>query len=44
MRSLTALTLAAVLMLGACGGSTATDSKLELTSVGDVEELVATPP
>ena len=44
MRSLTALTLAAVLTLGACGGSTATDSKLELTSVGDVEELVATPP
>lgn len=44
MRSLTTLILAATLTLAACGGSTATDSKLELTSVGDVQELVTAPP
>lgn len=36
--------LAAALLLGACGGSTATDSKLELTSVGDIVEIVDAPP
>lgn len=32
------------LMLGACGGSTATDSQLALTSVDEVHEIVETPP
>ncbi len=38
------MTLAATLLLGACGGSTATDSKLELTAVDGIQEIVATPP
>lgn len=42
--SLTAIALSAVLVLGACGGSTATDSKLELTSAADVAEIVEAPP
>jgi rhodanese-related sulfurtransferase len=39
--------LAAVLFLGACGGSgdaTATKPRLELTSVSDVAEIIASPP
>jgi rhodanese-related sulfurtransferase len=47
MRSLRltfAASLAALLLLGACGGSTATDSKLELTSVDDIAEIIASPP
>ena len=36
--------LAGVLLLSACGGSTATDSKLELTSVGNIAEIIAEPP
>ena len=36
--------LAAAMALGACGGATDTDSKLELTSVGDVAAIVAEPP
>ena len=36
--------LAATLLLGACGGSTATDTKLELTSVGAIQEVVDAPP
>jgi len=39
--------LAAVLLLGACGGSddaTATKARLELTSTSDVAEIVASPP
>ncbi len=38
------LTIAALLLLGACGGSTDTASKLQLTSVSDVAEIVASPP
>lgn len=38
------VTLAAALTLGACGGSTATDSKLELTPVEGIQELVDSPP
>ena len=41
---LTSLLIAGVLLLSACGGSTATDSKLELTSVGNIAEIVAEPP
>lgn len=41
---LTALLAASVLLLASCGGSTATDSKLELTSVGSIAEIVAEPP
>ncbi|MCP4309008.1 MAG: rhodanese-like domain-containing protein [bacterium] len=44
IRFFTGLLLTAALILGACGGSTATDPKLELTSVDDVQELVAAPP
>jgi len=40
----TALLAAAMLLLAACGGSTATDSKLELTSVDNIAEIVAAPP
>ncbi|MCP3997539.1 MAG: rhodanese-like domain-containing protein [bacterium] len=40
----TAIALAGALILGSCGGSTATDSKLELTSVSDVTEIVSAPP
>lgn len=36
--------LAGALALSACGGSTATDSKLELTSTSGIEEIVNTPP
>lgn len=39
-----AVALAAALALGACGGSTATDSKLELTSAADIAEIVDAPP
>jgi rhodanese-related sulfurtransferase len=39
-----ALALAAGLILGACGGSTATDTQLELTSVTDVQSIVESPP
>ena len=42
--SFTAIALSATLVLGACGGSTATDSKLELTSAADVAEIVDAPP
>ena len=35
--------LAGALALSACGGSTATDSKLELTSASGIEEIVNTP-
>jgi rhodanese-related sulfurtransferase len=41
---LTAFLAAALLLLASCGGSTATDSKLELTSVGNIAEIVAEPP
>lgn len=43
-RTFVASIIGATLLLGACGGSTATDSTLELTSVGDVAEIVASPP
>jgi rhodanese-related sulfurtransferase len=33
-----------MLLLAACGGSTATDSKLELTSVDNIAAIVAEPP
>ena len=36
--------LAAALLFGACGGSNATKAKLQLTSVSDVAEIVASPP
>jgi rhodanese-related sulfurtransferase len=42
--SLTAIALSAALVLGACGGSTATDSTLELTSAADIAEIVDAPP
>ena len=42
--SFTAIALSAALVLGACSGSTATDSKLELTSAADVAEIVDAPP
>jgi rhodanese-related sulfurtransferase len=47
MRRLTttsAFLAAAVLLLGACGGSTDTTAKLQLTSVSDVAGIVASPP
>ncbi len=40
----TAIALAGALILGSCGDSTATDSKLELTPVSDVTEIVSAPP
>lgn len=42
--TLAAVTMAAVLILGACGGSTATDTQLTLTSVEDVQSIVEAPP
>jgi len=36
--------LVAALAFSACGGSTDTDSKLELTSVADVAAIIAEPP
>jgi len=42
--TLAAVTMAAVLVLGACGGSTATDTQLTLTSVEDVQSIVEAPP
>ena len=39
-----ALIVTTALALGACGGSTATNSDLELRSVGDIEEIIASPP
>jgi phage shock protein E len=41
---LAALLAAAMLFLAACGGSTATDSQLELTSVDNIAEIIAEPP
>lgn len=38
------IALIAALLLGACGGSTATDSKLELQSVAEIQEIVESPP
>lgn len=43
-RTAAALSIATVLALGACGGSTATDTQLELTSVQDVQSIVEAPP
>ncbi len=43
-KTLLASIIAAALLLGACGGSAATDSMLELTSVGEVAEIVESPP
>ena len=44
MRNIVTAALAAVLLLSACGGSTATDSKLELTDVSGVQAIVDAPP
>lgn len=44
MRSIVTAAIAAVLVLAACGGSTTTDNKLELTDVSVVQELVESPP
>ncbi len=48
MRSFTTtaitLAMAATLALAACGGSTATDSKLDLASVNEIQEIVDAPP
>ncbi|MDJ0663894.1 MAG: rhodanese-like domain-containing protein [Acidimicrobiia bacterium] len=41
---LTALFAAAVVLLASCGGSTATDSNLELASAGSIAEIIAEPP
>ena len=43
-KTLIASMIVAALILGACGGSTATDSQLELTSVDEIAEIVASPP
>lgn len=43
MRRIVSFILAAAL-LASCGGSTATDSKLELTSAGAIAEIIAEPP
>ena len=43
-KTFAALAIAAALVLGACGGSTATDSQLELTSVADVQSIIESPP
>lgn len=40
----TAIALSAALLLGACGGSTATDSKLELRPATEIQEIVDSPP
>jgi rhodanese-related sulfurtransferase len=43
--ALTAVIVAATLFLGACGGgSTATDSKTELRTVTEIQEIVESPP
>lgn len=42
--TLASLALATSLLAAACGGSTATDSKLELSPVAEIQEIVATPP
>lgn len=42
--SLTALVLATTLLVAACGGSTTTDSKLELRNVIEIQEIVDAPP
>ncbi|MDJ0954028.1 MAG: rhodanese-like domain-containing protein [Acidimicrobiia bacterium] len=44
IRSLFPVLLAVTLALSACGGATDTDSTLELTSVGDVADIVESPP
>ena len=36
--------LAAALLIGACGGATATDAELETLPVGEINEIVASPP
>lgn len=41
---ITTLVAVIALLVAACGGSTATDSKLELSSVGSVAEIIAEPP
>lgn len=38
------LVLSGALLLGACGGSTATDTQLETLPVGDIQEIVTSPP
>ncbi|MEA2001256.1 MAG: rhodanese-like domain-containing protein [Actinomycetota bacterium] len=40
----TSLLLVGALAFGACGGSTATDTNLETLPVGEIEEIVASPP
>ncbi len=42
--TLTAIVLSTALALAACGGSTATDSKLELRPVAEIQETVDAPP
>jgi rhodanese-related sulfurtransferase len=42
--TLASIALATALLAAACGGSTATDSKLELSPVAEIQELVAAPP
>jgi rhodanese-related sulfurtransferase len=42
--TLSVLALAVTLLVGACGGSTATDSKLELQPVAEIQEIVESPP
>lgn len=43
-RKLAVAAIVAGLMIGACGGSTATDSQLALTGVDEVQTIVETPP
>ncbi len=44
IRSLFPALVAVTLVVSACGGATDTDSRLELTSVADVAEIVASSP
>ena len=44
MARFTGVLVAIMLLAAACGGSTATDSKLELSPVAEIQQIVAAPP